>query len=152
MSEYQAPVRDMLFAIRDLAGLARITPLPGYEEATAETAEAILEQAALLAASVISPTNPLGDEQGTRVENGVVVVPDEFKAVYREFQAGGWAGVTAPEEFGGQGLPFLFGVAIEESGARPIWRGLCVRCSQKVRPAPSRRMPVRHCARHFSRR
>ena len=114
MSEYQAPVRDMLFAIRDLAGLARITPLPGYEEATAETAEAILEQAALLAASVISPTNPLGDEQGTRVENGVVVVPDEFKAVYREFQAGGWAGVTAPEEFGGQGLPFLFGVAIEE--------------------------------------
>jgi alkylation response protein AidB-like acyl-CoA dehydrogenase len=114
MSEYQAPVREMLFAIRDLAGLAQITCLPGYGEATADTAEAILEQAAELAASVIGPTNPIGDQQGTRVENGGVVVPDEFKAVYREFQAGGWAGVTAPEEFGGQGLPFLFGVAIEE--------------------------------------
>jgi alkylation response protein AidB-like acyl-CoA dehydrogenase len=114
MAEYQAPVREMLFAISDLAGLSRITRLPGYEEATADTAEAVLEQAAQLAASVISPTNPIGDQQGTRVENGGVVVPDEFKSAYREFQAGGWAGVTAPQEFGGQGLPFLFGVAIEE--------------------------------------
>ncbi len=114
MAEYHAPVREMLFVIRDLAGLSRITPLPGYGEATAETAEAILEQAAQLAANVISPTNQLGDRQGTRVENGAVVVPDQFKAIYREFQSGGWAGVTAPEEFGGQGLPFLFGVAIEE--------------------------------------
>ena len=114
MAEYHAPLREMLFVIRDLAGLSRITPLPGYGEATAETAEAILEQAAELAASVISPTNQLGDRQGTRVENGGVVVPDEFKAIYREFQSGGWAGVTSPEEFGGQGLPFLFGVAIEE--------------------------------------
>ena len=114
MAEYHAPVREMLFVIRDLAGLARITPLPGYGEATVETAEAILEQAAELASRVISPTNQLGDRQGTRVENGAVVVPDEFKAIYREFQNGGWAGVTSPEEFGGQGLPFLFGVAIEE--------------------------------------
>ena len=114
MAEYHAPLREMLFVIRDLAGLSRITPLPGYGEATVETAEAILEQAAELAASVISPTNQLGDRQGTRVENGGVVVPDEFKAIYREFQSGGWAGVTSPEEFGGQGLPFLFGVAIEE--------------------------------------
>ena len=114
MAEYQAPVREMLFAIRDLAGLDRITRLPGYEEATADTAEAILEQAAELAASVISPTNQLGDGQGTRVENGGVVVPDEFKAVYREFNAGGWASLTAPPEFGGQGLPFLFGVAVDE--------------------------------------
>ena len=114
MSEYQAPIREMLFVVRDLAGLDRITQLPGFEEATADTAEAIFEQAAELAARVISPTNPIGDQQGTRVENGGVVVPDEFKAVYREFQAGGWAGVTAPEEFGGQGLPFLLGVAIEE--------------------------------------
>ena len=114
MADYQAPVREILFAIRDLAGLDRITRLPGYGEATAETAEAILEQAAELAEGVLSPTNAIGDRKGPRVENGGVVVPEEFKAVYREFKAGGWSGVTAPEEFGGQGLPFLFGVAIEE--------------------------------------
>ena len=131
MADYQAPVREMLFAIRDLAGLDRITRLPGYGEATAETAEAILEQAAELAASVLSPTNAIGDRQGTRVENGGVVVPEEFKAVYREFKAGGWSGVTAPEEFGGQGLPFLFGVAIEEMwcSANLAW-SLCPLLSQ----------------------
>ncbi|MBL8201289.1 MAG: acyl-CoA dehydrogenase [Chromatiales bacterium] len=114
MSEYQAPVRELLFAIRDLAGLDRLTALPGYGEATADTVEAILEEAAALAANVISPTNGIGDRQGTRVEGGGVVVPAEFKAIYREYQAGGWAAVTAPEEFGGQGLPFLLGVALEE--------------------------------------
>ena len=114
MSEYQAPVREILFAIRDLAGLDRLTALPGYGEATADTVEAILEEAAGLAANVISPTNVIGDRQGTRVENGGVVVPAEFKGIYREYQAGGWAAVTAPEEFGGQGLPFLLGVALEE--------------------------------------
>ncbi len=114
MSEYQAPVREMLFAIRDLAGLDRITQLPGGEDATADMAEAVLEQAAGLAAKVIGPTNQIGDQKGTRVENGEVVVPDEFKAIYKEFQSGGWAGVTAPEEFGGQNLPFLFGVAVDE--------------------------------------
>ncbi len=114
MSEYQAPVREMLFAIRDLAGLERLTALPGYGEATTDTVEAILEEAAALAANVISPTNAIGDRQGTRVEDGGVVVPAEFKDIYREYQAGGWAAVTGPEEFGGQGLPFLLGVALEE--------------------------------------
>lgn len=114
MSEYEAPVREMLFVIRDLANLERLTALPGYGEATADTAEAILEQAAELAGGVISPTNSVGDRQGTRIENGGVVVPDEFKRVYQEYQSGGWASVTAPEEYGGQGLPFLFGMAVEE--------------------------------------
>ena len=75
MSEYQAPVREILFAIRDLAGLDRLTALPGYGEATADTVEAILEEAAVLAANVISPTNVIGDRQGARVANGGVVVP-----------------------------------------------------------------------------
>ena len=114
MSEYRAPVREILFALRELAGLDRVSALPGYEEATPELAEAILEQAAQLATNVISPTNSIGDRQGTRVENDRVVVPAEFKAIYREYVAGGWAGVTSPPEFGGQGLPILIGVAVEE--------------------------------------
>lgn len=114
MAEYHAPIREMLFVIRDLAGLSRLTALPGGEDATPDMAEAILEQAGELATRVIGPTNQVGDRKGTRVENGAVVVPEEFKAVYREFQAGGWSRLTASTEFGGQGLPFLFGVAIDE--------------------------------------
>ena len=114
MSEYHGPVREMLFVIRELAGLDRVAALPGCEEATPDLAEAILEQAAELAGGVIAPTNIIGDRQGSRVENGGVLVPEEFKAAYREYQAGGWAGVTAPAEYGGQGLPFLLGVAVEE--------------------------------------
>jgi len=114
MAEYQAPVREMLFAIRDLAGLERLTALPGYGEATPDLVEAVLEQAATLAGSVIAPTNRVGDEQGTRVENGAVVVPASFHAIYREYIAGGWPGLTAPAAYDGQGLPFLLGVAVEE--------------------------------------
>ncbi len=114
MSEYHGPVREMLFVIRELAGLDRVAALPGCEEATPDLAEAILEQAAELAGGVIAPTNIIGDRQGSGVENGGVLVPEEFKAAYREYQAGGWAGVTAPAEYGGQGLPFLLGVAVEE--------------------------------------
>ena len=114
MPEYHGPVREMLFVIRELAGLAQVARLPGCEEATLDLAEAILEQAAQLAGGVIGPTNMIGDRQGTRVENDRVIVPEEFKTAYREYQSGGWAGVTASAAYGGQGLPFLLGVAVEE--------------------------------------
>lgn len=114
MAEYRAPIREMLFVINELAGLSRLTALPGGGDATPDMAEAILEQAAELATRVIAPTNQIGDRKGTRVENGGVVVPDEFKAIYGEYQAGGWSRLTAAEKFGGQDLPFLFGVGIDE--------------------------------------
>ncbi|MCL4779801.1 MAG: acyl-CoA dehydrogenase C-terminal domain-containing protein [Gammaproteobacteria bacterium] len=114
MPEYHGPVREMLFVIRELAGLDRVACLPGCEEATPDLVEAILEQAAQLASDVIAPTNTVGDRQGSRVENDGVIVPAEFKAAYREYQSGGWASLTAPAEYGGQGLPFLLGVAVEE--------------------------------------
>jgi 3-(methylthio)propanoyl-CoA dehydrogenase len=114
MAEYRAPVQDMLFAIRDVAGLDRIAALPGCEDVSADLVESVLEEAAQLAGEVISPTNAIGDKLGSRVENGGVIVPPEFKAIYQQYVEGGWAGVTAPTEFGGQGLPFLLGVAVEE--------------------------------------
>ena len=76
MPEYHGPVREMLFVIRELAGLAQVARLPGCEEATLDLAEAILEQAAQLAGGVIGPTNTIGDRQGTRVENDRVIVPE----------------------------------------------------------------------------
>ena len=114
MSDYQAPVKDMLFAMRELAGLEQISQLPGFEDASLDTVEAVLEEASQLAAEVIAPINRIGDEQGARVEDGGVRVPDEFKAAYRQFTGDGWSGVSMSPEFGGMGLPYLVGLGVEE--------------------------------------
>ncbi len=117
MTDYHAPVKDMLFSLRHLAGLDAISRLPGYEDATADVVEAVLGEAAQLASDVLAPTNRAGDSQGTRIENGGVVVPPEFIEAYRQFTAGGWPGLSLDPEYGGQGLPYAVGVAVEE-----IWQ------------------------------
>jgi alkylation response protein AidB-like acyl-CoA dehydrogenase len=114
MSDYRAPVKDMRFVINELAELEKIAGLPGYEEATPDLIEAVLEEAAQLASEVIAPTNSIGDEKGTRVENGQVIVPDEFHTAYKQYVEGGWSGIGFNPEFGGQGLPALMAVAVEE--------------------------------------
>jgi alkylation response protein AidB-like acyl-CoA dehydrogenase len=114
MSEYRAPVKDMGFVINELAGLEQIAALPGYEEATPDLVEAVLEEAGSLAAEVIAPTNVVGDAKGTRVEDGQVIVPPEFHEIYRQYVEGGWAGIGFDPEYGGQGLPGIVSVAVEE--------------------------------------
>ncbi|MBM4197010.1 MAG: acyl-CoA dehydrogenase [Gammaproteobacteria bacterium] len=117
MSDYQAPVREMMFVLRELAGIDAVATLPAYTDATADVVEAVLGEAAQLAADVIAPTNAIGDRAGTRIQNGGVVVPPEFIDVYRQFTAGGWAGLSLDAGMGGQGLPYAVGVAAEE-----IWQ------------------------------
>jgi len=114
MSDYQAPVKDMMFVINELAGLDQITKLPGFEDATSELVEAVLEEASQLAFEVISPLNAIGDTKGTRVEDGQVFVAEEFKAAYQQFIAGGWGGIAQSTASGGQGLPYLVGMAVDE--------------------------------------
>ncbi len=114
MSEYHAPVKDMLFTMTRLANLNKINQLPDLEDATEELVEAVLGEAAQLANEVIAPINQIGDRQGTRVEDGKVVVPDEFKAAYQQFASGGWSGISQCEAVGGQGLPYIVGLATEE--------------------------------------
>jgi len=114
MSEYRAPVREMLFVINELAGLEQLNRLSGFEEVTPDLVEAILQEAAQLADEVIAPTNQIGDAIGTRVEDGQVRVAPEFSTAYRQYVDGGWAGLTGNPKHGGQGLPFLINVAVEE--------------------------------------
>ena len=94
MSDYRAPVKDMQFVISELAGLAEIAALPGYEEATPDLVEAVLEEAAALSSEVIAPTNVPGDQQGTRVEDGEVKVPAEFHTAYQQYVEGGWPSIV----------------------------------------------------------
>jgi len=114
MSEYLAPLRDMQFVINELTGLDTLASLPGFEDATPDMVEAILEQAGVLANEVFSPINYSGNEHGTHVENGKVVSPPGFTEAYAQFVENGWQGISQPVEFGGQGLPYMVSSATAE--------------------------------------
>ena len=131
MPEFRAPVRDMLFAINELADMQEIAALPDYAEATPDMVAAMLEAAAQLANDVIAPTNVIGDTQGAKLVDGQVVVPDEFKAAYQQYVEGGWPGLSFAPEYDGMGQPMLVGMAVEEmlQSANLAW-SLCPMLTQ----------------------
>ena len=115
MSQYQAPLAELQFVLNELAGLDQVAQLPGYEEATADVATAILEEAAKFATNVLDPLNAVGDREGSkRQDDGTVRTPPGFKDAYRQFCENGWNGLIKNPEYGGQGLPLLLGSAVEE--------------------------------------
>jgi len=117
MSTYTAPLKDMQFAIRELAGLSEVTALPGHAEVNAELADAVLGEAAKFAQEVLDPLNREGDKLGSRLADGVVTTPPGFKEAYRKFIEAGWNGLAGAPEFGGQGLPHIIATAVNE-----IWK------------------------------
>lgn len=114
MTTYLAPTRDMQFVMKELAGLDAIAQLPGYEDASADLVDAVLEEAGKLAGDVLAPLNQTGDQQGSKLEDGKVVVPDGFSEAYRQFVDNGWMGISQSPEFDGQGLPHLVQAAVSE--------------------------------------
>ncbi|CAO4163885.1 acyl-CoA dehydrogenase C-terminal domain-containing protein [Methylorubrum populi] len=120
MPRYRAPVEDTLFLLNDVLGFQRYANLPGFSEASPDLVEAVLSEGGKLAAEVFAPLNLSGDQQGcTRREDGSVVTPTGFRQAYEAYAAGGWMGLSVPEEFGGQGLPHVLNTAMQEfvSGA-----------------------------------
>ena len=114
MSEYIAPVRDMQFVLKELAGLDQVARLPGCEEATPDLVDAILEEAAKFAEGVLSPLNRLGDQEGAKWHDKAVTMPKGFKEAYKLFADSGWTALQCEPEWGGQGLPRLVGAAVTE--------------------------------------
>jgi len=104
---YVAPVADMLFNMEHVADLAAISDLPGFEDASLETAAAVLGECARFNQDVVAPLNWAGDQEPSEVHEGVVSTTPGFKAAFKQYAAAGWQGVQHPTEFGGQGLPKL---------------------------------------------
>ncbi|MDH5540615.1 MAG: acyl-CoA dehydrogenase family protein, partial [Rhizobacter sp.] len=111
---YRAPVEDMLFCMQELAGLADVARLPGYEEAGIDTARAVLEECAKFNEGVVAPLNRAGDTAPSSWHEGEVRTTKGFKDAFRQFTAGGWQGLQHPAEFGGQALPKTIGAACVE--------------------------------------
>jgi alkylation response protein AidB-like acyl-CoA dehydrogenase len=114
MSTYTAPLRDMQFVLKDIAGLDEICALPGNEECSVDLVESILEEAAKFASGVLDPINRNGDNQGAVVKDGVVTTSPGFKDAYQLFCETGWNAMPFSPEFGGQGLPAAVTMAVNE--------------------------------------
>jgi 3-(methylthio)propanoyl-CoA dehydrogenase len=118
MVEYQAPLADMKFVLRELVDLDLLAQLPGFGEVTADVTDAVLEEAAKFATGVLSPLNRSGDLQGARWQDGQVLTADGWKEAYTRFAADGWNALSCPAELGGQNLPRALSALIEE-----MWNG-----------------------------
>jgi 3-(methylthio)propanoyl-CoA dehydrogenase len=114
VTDYAAPLADMRFTLTEIAGIGEIAGLPGCEQATSDVVDAVLEEAGKLAGGVLAPLNHTGDQQASRLENGVVRTPDGFKEAYAQYVEGGWNALPFPPEHGGQGLPMALSTAVFE--------------------------------------
>ena len=115
MPSYKAPVEDTMFLLRDVFNIARYDNLPGFADATPDTVEAVLSEGGKFCEEVLAPLNQVGDREGCkRAADGSVTTPTGFKNAYKQMAEGGWIGLSAEEKYGGQGLPFVIGAAMNE--------------------------------------
>ncbi len=114
MSAYAAPLKDMRFVLNELAGLGEVAKLPGYEDATPDTVDAILEEASKFSAEVLDPLNYSGDQEGSQWKDGAVTTPKGFKEAYKLYCEGGWSALSLDPQWGGQGLPKLLSTPVTE--------------------------------------
>ncbi|MBR9973570.1 acyl-CoA dehydrogenase [Magnetospirillum sulfuroxidans] len=114
MTAYAAPLRDITFVLDNVAGLAKVTALPAFAEATPDLVSSILEEAAKIAADTLAPLNQVGDSQGARLENGVVRVADGWTEAWNVLVEGGWNGLPFSPDHGGMGLPNVLNTAVHE--------------------------------------
>ena len=121
MSTYTAPLAEMRFVLNELAGLQEVLDLPDFKEVDADTVDAILEEAAKFATEVIDPLNPKGDKRSPVWKDGVVTTIQEYKDAYKLFCENGWHAMPVNPEFGGQGLPHLVNIAVNE-----MWRSASI--------------------------
>lgn len=115
MPTYKAPVDDALFLLNDVFHIDRYGNLPGFSDASPDVVEAVLREAAKFSEEVLTPLNRVGDKEGCkRAADGSVTTPTGFKDAYKQIIDGGWIGISAPAEYGGQGLPATMTVMVNE--------------------------------------
>lgn len=119
--DYRAPVAEMAFTLRHVAGFDRSLGEGLHGELTIDVADAVLEEAARFANEVVAPLNRVGDREGVRFENGIVAMPPGYREAYGAWVDAGWNALAGPPEHGGQGLPMLVAAACTE-----MWNSACM--------------------------
>ncbi len=127
MSTYTAPLRDIAFTLEHLAGLPELVTWDDFSHADPDLLYGALDEAARFISEVVAPTNVVGDETGSRLnDDGTVTTPKGFKEAYARFVESGWGTLPFPSAFGGQDLPWVVGMAVAEmlKSANTAW-SLC---------------------------
>lgn len=138
MQDYKAPQRDALFVSQELLDYQSHYARLGQTEVSEDLVSAIYSEAAKFAENILAPLNASGDEEGCQWNDGVVTTPAGFKEAYRQYVEGGWPGMSHPEDFGGQALPYSLSAGIAEwfSGANHSWAmypGLSQGCMETLK-------------------
>ncbi|WP_372839808.1 acyl-CoA dehydrogenase C-terminal domain-containing protein [Phaeovulum sp.] len=113
MQNYTAPTKDAQFVLHEVLEISK-SDIPGYADLDRDFTDAILDAAGKMSSEILAPLNAVGDTEGCRLENGVVSTPKGFKKAFEAVKEGGWNGLDLPEEYGGQGLPYLVGTVVGE--------------------------------------
>ncbi len=118
---YRAPVSDIAFTLKHVAGLSEAMTAGAFPELGGDLVDAVVAEAGRFASEELSPLNRVGDREGTRLADGAVSTATGWRQAYQDWCAGGWNGLAASEDFGGQGLPHVLSTAVHE-----IWNGACM--------------------------
>ena len=112
---YEAPVRDLNFVIKNLINLEDLTKISDYQHFSDDLVDAILEEAGKIGSEVLDPCNLSGDHEGSkRLDSGEVKTPQGYKEAYESLRDGGWFGLEAKEQYGGQQIPVTLSAAVNE--------------------------------------
>jgi len=118
---YRAPVQDMAFTLKTLGGLSDLQATGSFPDLSDDLIDAVLEEAARLAADVIAPLNAAGEKAHAALNDDGVAVPPGFSDAYKQWVDGGWGSIAAAPEFGGQGLPIALSAVLQE-----MWNAACL--------------------------
>ncbi len=141
MATYKAPLREIEFVLHDVLDAGQLAKLPGYADATRDTLDGLIGEAARLVEERLAPLNA-GADAGCHWQDGAVTTPPGFKEFYKLYSDGGWIGVSNPAEYGGLGLPYVAAKVVEElecsaSVAFALYPGLTIGCFEALHAAAS---------------
>ena len=114
MADYTPPVRDIAFTLETISDIDSIAALPGFEHVETDMVDGLLDEAARFFSQVFAPTNEIGDQEGAKLVDDVVVTPEPFKGAWAKLVEAGWTAVTGDMDYGGHGFPKTIGLAISE--------------------------------------
>jgi alkylation response protein AidB-like acyl-CoA dehydrogenase len=114
MPSYKAPLENMKFVLHEVLNAEQLAGLPGYDSATSDLVNQILEEGAKVCEEVLFPLNQSGDQEGCLYDSGLVKTPSGFKNAYQLFREGGWTALAADPKYGGMGMPHLLNFALME--------------------------------------
>ncbi|SEQ57624.1 Acyl-CoA dehydrogenase [Solimonas aquatica] len=137
MASYKAPLKEIDFVLNQVLGAGKLARLPGFEEATPETLNGLIDEAAKLIEKELAPLNASSDAQGCVYSNREVKLPDGFAEFFKKYAEAGWIGIMQKQEYGGAGLPYTLGKVIEEmlcsaSVSFALYTGLTQGCFEAI--------------------